>query len=262
MRSKRDDLLRQRTAALLAYAKAMDEMEKTVRYTEAEQSALAEANQHLNQALELEERYLKALPRVVMSRCPFCRQPLYRTFDPYGLDGPWWRGDASPEEPEPCPHFLLLDGALDLAGRPPRAGPFEVRPGPEVPFVIPPLLAKSGVKAVIARVAMENGYVAYPIAYFGERRLPPQELAATWVRSLYVYETQLGETLWRASDEEPDFELGPWLATGKLWWATEEGAAMRLLEGGDCPYASRPGERRRQVLEGDLRWFDVVLPGT
>jgi hypothetical protein len=239
----------------------MDAMEMTKLYTDAEQAALKEADEHFRRAVELEESYLKELPRVVMSRCPFDHQPLYRTFDPFGLDGPWWRGDASPEEPVACRHFLVLDGALSFNGRPAQAGSFEVRPGPQVPFVIPRLLEKEGVKAVVSMLAMENGYVAYPVAYFAERRPPPQELTATWGRTLYLYETQLGETSWRVASEVRDFELDPWLTSGKLLWTSGNGDAMRLKQGTDCPHAGLRGERRPAVLEGDRVWFDVPHGG-
>jgi hypothetical protein len=44
----------------------------------------------------IEEEYFRRLPRLAMSCCPVCEKPLFRSFDPFGIDGLWWRSDASP----------------------------------------------------------------------------------------------------------------------------------------------------------------------
>jgi hypothetical protein len=157
--------------------------------------------------------------------------PLIRSVDPHGLDGTWWAGDV---EPAPCRHFCAVLGALGPNENPPRAGDFEVRPGPQVPFVVPRLLELDGVIAVISRMHMDNGYAVCPIAYFAERRPSPQDLTASW-RKGFTYETQLGETSWRLSDELWDFELTPWISRKKLLWARGEGDEMKLEGGTDCP---------------------------
>src|SRR4051794_38266283 len=59
----------------------------------------------------LEDEYFRRLPRIVMGACPYCGKPLYRSFDALGLDGLWWRSDATPDEPQACPHFCVLVGA-------------------------------------------------------------------------------------------------------------------------------------------------------
>lgn len=258
---RRSEILCRRTESLAAYERAMDAMLSTTRYTPEEKSALDEADRHMQEARRLEDEYHQVLPRVEMARCPFDNEPLIRTFDPFGLDGPWWRADASPVETQACRHFCVLVGALDLAGHPPKAGPFEVRPGPQVPFVIPRLLRQEGVTAVLSRIRMENGYVAYPIAYFAERRPPPQDLTASWARTNYLYTTQLGEVAWRVENDRWEFELEPWLSSGKLRWSTGEGESMRLESAKACPYTGLPGDRRPTVLELDQIWFEASPDG-
>ena len=259
---KRPEILRQHAEALAAYARAMDAMLRTARYSTDERKALVDANRYIQKAQALEDEYHRILPRVAMSICPFDDLPLVRTFDPHGLDGPWWRPDASPEEPQACRHFCVLVGALDLAGYPPRAGGFEVHPGPQAPFVIPRILGLDGVTAVISRLEMDDGYDAYPIAYFAERRPPPQDLTASWVRTDYLYTTQLGEVAWRIPNDPWDFELAPWLASGKLRWTEGEGPSMRLVSGQDWPYARLRGERRPAVLQRDRIWFEAPPDGS
>src|SRR4051812_12543064 len=76
--------------------------------------------------------YGDRLPRVVMGACPFTGMPLKRSFDPFGLDGPWWWKDRpfKIEEPAAPPAFQLLVGALDLRGRIPAETVDGVIPGP------------------------------------------------------------------------------------------------------------------------------------
>jgi hypothetical protein len=201
--------------------------------------AYQEARAAYAEMVALEEQYFRGLPRLVMAPCPFCGKPLHRSFDPFGLDGLWWRSDAQPDEPEPCLHFCLLQGAVKVQAPPPAAD-FAVHPGPPRPFVLPRLLRQPGMTAVISRLPIEGG-VAYPIAYFAPRRPPVQGLAAGWGRSNFVYTTQLGEHGWRGADEESDFDLQPWVAAGRLRWCRPDGDRTTLDESGSCPYPTDPG---------------------
>jgi hypothetical protein len=216
-----------------------------------------EAKRKYAEMTALDREYFLRLPRILMAPCPFCAAPLYRTFDPFGLDGLWWRSDAQPEEPEPCMHFCVLLGAVDLAGHRPHPI-FDVHPGPGAPFVMPRLLAHPGMTAVVAEIPMVEGAVAYPVAYFAPRRPPVQTLTASWARTNFVYTTQLGESAWRAAEEptaDPgdrtwDFELAPWLASGQLRWC-EPGSDRTRLSGGapeSCPFLQCPGTRAPQLI--------------
>ena len=75
--------------------------------------AYREARAAVQQLAALEAEYFRRLPRLALACCPLCEKPLYRSFDPFGLDGLWWRSDSEPEEPQACPHFCLLLGAVD-----------------------------------------------------------------------------------------------------------------------------------------------------
>ncbi|MGC4092493.1 MAG: hypothetical protein QM756_32375 [Polyangiaceae bacterium] len=197
------------------------------------------------------------MPRLALSRCPSCDKPLYRAFDAFGIDGPWWRSDSQPEEPQPCPHFCVLLGALDVSACVSRPD-FDVYPGPGVPFVVPRLLEQEGMVAVVSQVALADGAKGYAIAYFAPRRPPIQSLAAPWARTNFVYTTQLGVHAWRRSSETPtgegaefwDYDLAPWLARQKLRWCVPGEREPTLSSGNAtaCPFIDLPGPRHVQLV--------------
>jgi hypothetical protein len=242
----------ERSASLLDLAAALREYHAAMngsRYDDGERL--------FARARRLEDAYFGRLPRVAMGACPFDGEPLIRTFDPFGFDGPWWRPDAAPTEVPPCPHFCCLRGAVGFNGHRPRGGDFDAHTGPEVPYVIPRILEKPGVVAVVSRVDMTPGHVAYVIAYFAQRRPPVQELAADWPRTQFCYTTALAEHRWRAEDGEEawDFDLAPWLARGKIRWRHpgDNTPLARESEPG-CPYLDLPGGRQRTVVRRDRVW--------
>ena len=251
-------VLQRRASALAHYQRAMVAMSKTLLYSDESRVALDEANEQFDLAQTAEAEYFTNLLEIPISICPFDGQPLVRFFDPYGLDGPWWRSSATPQDPLACRHFCTLVGAVSFEGQPPRGGEFEAHVGPQVPFVIPRLLEQLGMIAVLSRIRMANGYLAYPIAYFAERRPPPQALTASWARTNYLYETQLGEIRWRIPVDPWDFDLGPWLESGKLRWCVSDGQNLNLSaeSSSTCPYVGLPGERRPTVVKGERFWFD------
>ena len=272
-RSDRDALVRRHRAACAAYNRAMDEHAAQFDIPieigiDASSSAFVDtdafrrAGAALAEMAALDAAYFRDLPRIPVACCPHCDQPLYRAFDPFGLDGLWWRSDAQPDEPLPCPHFCVLLGAVDLRTSRPRPA-FDVQPGPDAPFVLPRLLQQEGMVAVVSEIPMADGAVAYPIAYFASRRPPVQTLAAPWARTNFVYSTQLGVHAWRHADEPApgeatpdawDFELPPWIARGKLRWCAR-GSDQRALAPAlpdACPFADLPGSRQRQVVLADV----------
>jgi hypothetical protein len=253
-KADRDALLSRQRRASAAYQQGMDlhvealdqpgEIgidEQSAAYVDS--AAYRQARAAYAEVVAVEDEYFRRLPRVVMAVCPFCTQALHRSFDPFGLDGFWWRSDAQPDEPAPCLHFCALLGAVDLtAPAPPRH--FDVHPGPAVPFVVPRLLEHQGMTAVVSQLPLEGG-VAYPIAYFAPRRPPVQTLTAGWGRTNHVYTTQLGVHGWRAAGEEMDFDLGKWIAAHRLRWCAP---GTTQLGDGACPYLDLPGERGSQVI--------------
>jgi hypothetical protein len=218
--------------------------------------AYRQAKEAYAEMVALEGEYFRGLPRMVVAPCPHCQRPLYRSFDPFGLDGLWWRSEAQPEEPVACPHFCVLLGAVAI-GQQPKVD-FDVHPGPGAPFVMPRLLADAGMIAVLSEIKMADGSIAYPVAYFSPRRPPVQTLTASWARTNFVYTTQLGEHAWRAAevpsgapdDRTWDFELQPWLISGQLRWCDPASDRTALSEAGaaECPFLDLPGPRVPQVL--------------
>ncbi|HEV2701295.1 MAG TPA: hypothetical protein VGV09_06680 [Steroidobacteraceae bacterium] len=205
--------------------------------------------------------YFDSLPRVAMSCCPFDGKPLIRSFDPFGYDGLWWDRGAAPEELAPCTHFCLVRGAVNNHGIKPIGGNFEVRPGPEVPYVIPRILQMPGMQAVIGELPMASGLTAYPVAYFAARRPPVQTLTADWPRKLFTFTTDLGVAGYQIPNDTWDFELRPWLEAGKLRWCKPRSDNLLLDEApwGKCPYLHLQGLRRQFVIKRDKNWT-IGLP--
>lgn len=248
---ERARLLQQRRAALTRYHQCIERASST--WGDEQAGWLEQAAPHLEAANTAEAAYFHALPAVVMGCCPFDGRPLLRSFDPFDFDGPWWRPDASPEEPPPCPHFCCLTGAVSLGGQQPRILEGSVYIGGDIPFVIPRLLEFEGMIAVIGEIALANGCRAYPVAYFASRRPPPEKLTADWARSNFVYTTQLGIHRWRLTDEIWDLDLGPWIRRQKIRWCAPGSGNARLTEGQpeDCPFVDLAGTGRAMVLQSD-----------
>jgi hypothetical protein len=217
-----------------------------------------------DQAALLRERYyLKLgeyadrLPRVLLSACPVCGEPLARAFDPFGLDGPWWQVDVEVtfEEPRSCPHFRVLLGAVNLHGRDPAEVGETVKPGPDVPFVVPTLLDLPGMVAVAGSLRLATGDTAYPIAYFSDQEIEPALLHQEWCRDAYWFQEADGNAGWSIANDVYDFDLAPHLAARRLRWVdlAEERPRVRGAADGPCPLVGLAGERERQLLSGGER---------
>lgn len=250
---ERDELLERRREALRRY----EQREGRAVEAAAARFELDGETEALFRAAESAEReYERRLPRLAQGCCPFDHKPLYRTFDPHGLDGPWWHPDATPAEPVSCPHFCCLRGAVHFNGHAPRGGDFQAHVGPEAPYVIPAILDQPGVVAVVSQVRMTPGYIAYFIAYFAQRRPPVRQLAANWPRTLFAYVTGAGDRRWRVDEVEQDFDLGRWVEAGKLRWCPPDDSSTLApfpQPASSCPYVGLPGERRRSVVFGATR---------
>jgi hypothetical protein len=267
---ERDALLERHRAARAVYNRAMDEHVASLNEPDeigidessdayVDTLAYRRARAAYAEMVAIEEEYVRRLPRMVMAPCPHCAKPLHRTFDPFGVEGFWWRGGAPPDEAPACPHFCVLLGAVNLRGRRPRPD-FDVHPGPGAPFVIPRLLGVDGMIAVVSEIPLEDGTTAYPIAYFAPRRPPVQGLAASWARTSFVYTTQLGEHAWRrahepsgaAGDDTWDFALDRWLASRRLRWCGPGTDRTTLSQAAPdrCPFRDVDGPRGPQAIYG------------
>lgn len=248
---------RGRDQILQTFARAKENYQRAAKRSDEELAAAQRLAMNRAKA-----EYFARLPRPVMSVCPHCGRQLLRSFDPYGLDGLWWRSAASVTEPPACPHFCLLQGAVNYHGLRPRAGEAEVRPGPEVPFVVPRLLEMPGMVCVVSELRMSPGYTAYPLAYFAARRPPPETLTAGWNRTEFTFVTQMGVEGWRVPQDAWDFELLPWLKNNSVRWCEPQSGNSTLSNAApeDCPYLNSPGRRERVVVQEDLSWTEG-LPG-
>lgn len=203
--------------------------------------------------------YADRLPRVPMGVNPFSGEPFLHSFDPYGFDGWWWHVDlvVELEEPRAGSEFQVLLGAVTLN----RPAPTEVRgdvvrPGPDVPFVVPALLELPGMQAVIGRVEMETGDVAWPVSYWSDREIPPQMLHQPWCREMWWFPDPVsGKSAWSIANDLWDFDLAPWVERGQLSWVdltADEPTPRR--EGLEFLY-ELPGQRRPQLLADGRRDF-------
>ena len=212
--------------------------------------------------------YLDRLPREILSVCPFTGDPLRRTLDPWGFDGPFWHSvfPARIEEPRASPHFLVLLGGVALRRDEPTETRTPVLPGPDVPFVVPALLELEGVVAVISRVELATGDIAYPVAYFAEdpEKIEPIELHQPWLREDYWFRDENGNVSWSISNDVWDFDLEKWLRSGKLRWAdvTQDEPRAERLGAEDpvdrCPWAAVEGRRVPQSFsDGKRSWLPL-----
>ena len=204
---------------------------------------------HRELARLAELEYWARLPRVTMGVCPFDQNPLTRIFDPFGFDGLWWRPAAEVPDAPACTHFCLLRGAVNFQGTEPVGGEFKARVGPEVPFVIPDVLRLPTMVAVIGQVPMENGCLAYPIAYFADIIPTAKDLAPSWARAIYTWPGG-----WNYDIKIWDFNLLPWLKEGKLKWCAPDSGNLMLGDGPpeSCPYLNLPGEKQQIEVKGQL----------
>ena len=197
--------------------------------------------------------YADRLPRVEMSACPFSGEVLKRSFDPWGVDGPWWHKDPEVriEEPGPPGTFKVLLGALSLGGRTPTEARAPVIPGPEVPFVVPKLLELPGMIAVVSRLESALGDLAYPVAYFSNEEIPPDQLHQFWLRQDFWFTQDDGSSAWLIANDRWDFDLAPWVNSGKLRWISPGDPDWVVMDGSTgrkCPFVDLPGDRLPQIL--------------
>jgi hypothetical protein len=219
-------------------ARAMEELSEL----EGAPRVLAHERIYLSRASLLWNQYIESLPHIPVSRCPFTGELTRHSLDVEGLDGLWWRYQGPARAIEDIPPTLCgFTGALRL-GRPLEWTSFLVKPGPEQPYVISALLNDPSVAAVVSsvKIGVHSGYV---IAYYYMGR----ESAATHLPSDSCVLTIPNP--WGAdgpADEVPgdyDFDLGRWLAAGKLYWISPGDSNLQLRNDAACPYIGLPGKR-------------------
>ena len=166
----------------------------------------------------LVQKYWNWIKPVRLSCCPICHQDYFHSFDPVDFQGFWWmeRTQRPFKEPSSCAHFRLLSGAVDRRGKSFVQPLFEVFPGPEKPFVIPRILKMPGMAAVITKINMTCGFIAYPIVYFSEYPPKPGTLTQSWAQKEYRFITENSEEKWKIVEDMYDYDLKPWIKKNKL----------------------------------------------
>ena len=207
------------------------------------------------------EAYVDGVPIVAISRSPLSAEVFETSIDTIDLDGLWWAYDYEYRPYVEAPGDLVAwTGALKVDG-PLPAWSLKAMPGPDVPFILPKLMALPGMTAVISAVRV-GPHVGFPICYYAEP-LPPPDVERTddWGIRSYTYrrpDGSLASAHAVQADEDKDFELRPWLGGGRVWWIAPGDESLTLREGLDgCPYVDLPGERRRRYVQEGRERFAV-----
>jgi len=206
------------------------------------------------------EQYLADLPVVALSRSPLSGDLLEYAIDTAGLDGLWWNYNQPLRPFQPlASDFIGLAGALRL-GSPLEKTPFEVRPGPEVPYIVPRLLALPGLCAVLSQVQI-GSHEGYAIAYFAEHHDQVSNRVNTWGTDFYEVVDSEGTLTWSQDGDDAtmdrDFDLQPWMEAGKLLWIQPGDTSMILRsDTRTCPFLALEGSRMDSTLFEGIRTED------
>lgn len=216
--------------------------------------------------VDLERRYARGVPRPVVSFDPISGEPFRLGIDTFGLDGFWWEVDG-PQRPsdEPLPlTWYAFTGALRLR-EPYEDNGFTVKLGPVAPYVVPRVLQREGVVAVVSTVAVGH-HDGWLVTYFAPWPHPPGKRINEWARTSYRVRTEPGPFGWDVALDYPvewDFDLGPWVEAGKLLWTDPADPGSPPLRGTrGCPYLGllRPGDPEGMgiLAYGRLRHIPVI----
>lgn len=207
------------------------------------------------------DEYVDLLPLVQLARCPFTNDVASISIDDAGIDGPWW-DYISPVrgEDDLPPTFFCLTGSLKLNGDPENTE-FLVKPGPEVPFVVPGILERDNIKAVLSHIKIGK-HDGHAVTYFAQPIPTDVGRFNTWGMDRSWYEGAEEPLVYYEVNEdfEPiDFELRPWIERQKLYWIAPGDKKLRLRSEVDgCPYLDLEGRRTfiriqyGQVWEPDI----------
>lgn len=243
LRGRRDALVADHQAVLEALEDALADGEP-------------EADRHERQRQQLRDEYADLLPWVAVARCPFTDEATFVRIDVGGLDGPWWdfRDPVRPFEESLPSTFLELTGALGVDHVPSTV--FLAVPGPEVPYVLPGLLGRDGVVAVLTSLRVGD-FDAFTVSYFVD------QATSNDVRPPPAWGAEESTPRSGAANVDPtlaleanfDFELRPWIERDKLLWVVPMDSTLELRSGTqDCPYLDLPGRRSVIHLQGGRAW--------
>ncbi|MCJ7732677.1 hypothetical protein MUP51_10215 [Candidatus Bathyarchaeota archaeon] len=200
---------------------------------------------------EITQKYLKMTPVIPLSRCPYSGEVTYYSIDHFGIDGPWWDYTKPLRALSNLPvTFHTVTGSLKLNGKPERMQ-FQVRPGPERPYLIKQLIESPGVKAVIstAQIGKHTGCMVF---YYKEDVNTSVEPARLWGQYLWESIDRWGKRIYLEPDERDFsyiFNLEDWVEEGKLLWIQPDDKEFTLRTGvNGCPYLNMVGDTRFQII--------------
>jgi len=208
---------------------------------------------------EMTESYIKGLPIIPLSRCPFTNEIINHSIDTFGIDGLWWNNEVPQRPQENLPKtYLAYTGALKTV-QPIEKFSFMCCPGPEVPFVVPRLLQQPEIKAVIYSIKVGN-HIAYSVFYFAQPMVYSVERINEWGTENYSYKNEAGDGYWDSYDmlfEDYDFDLAKWIEQGKLLWIKPEDSTMTLMNSvQNCPYVGLDGKKIISFIQDGEIWFN------
>lgn len=252
---------RRRHDALVLYAFAWGRR-RDLRRAGAGPSELSDVEQL---AAEAREAYRDSVPVIGLARCPFTDEVAYHSLDPVDLDGLWWDYDNPVRPVEDLPStWLAMPGAMRLAPEVTTV-PFLAKPGPARPFVVHRLISHPAVRAVISQVAV-GAHTGWPVTYFASGPVGDRDYVNTWGAPTYPVRRADGTWGWAQVTEwspDCDYDLRPWLASGRLLWIAPGDASLTLREGVDrCPYVGITGSTEWARIEGgEVRYPEPPPPG-
>ncbi len=202
--------------------------------------------------------YEAATPIVSVSRCPFSGEVFETSLDIFGLDGMWWAYDHDYRPyVAPIPTYFAWTGSMQLDGPIPNL-PLKSMLGPQAPFVLPRILEHPAVRAVISSILVGE-HVGFPVVYFAQPTPHDLERVDDWGHSFHYFSRPDGSPTSAHSTEydvDKDFEIEPWIRSGKLSWIAAGDIDLQLrTTGPDCPFVTVGGERHRQYIQNGKTWM-------
>ena len=205
----------------------------------------------------LSDNYLKIVPQKPLSRCPISGRVVYHSLDTLSIAGPWWNYTSPTRPLENLPNtYYMLNGAIKMEGAVEKT-PWQIRPGPEKPYVIPDILEREEVVAVLSSTKI-GSHTGFMVFYYAENW--PQDVlpTKTWACNSWKNVDRDGvvEVYPRFSDpaeRNPDYNLTEWIKEEKLLWIKPDEKSQRLRAGLiECPYLGLEGSEDFPVyIEGE-----------
>ncbi len=204
-----------------------------------------------NLIFDLSESYLSNLPVLSISRCPYTGQLVHYTVDTYGLGGPWWDYlDPVRKSIQAPATFFAVDGAMKITASPETA-PFLVIPGPDQPFVIPGLLQRREIKAVISSMKIA-GNLTWWIVYYAFPMINDVQSINDYGTNQYSFVNLYGHRLYESAfnpESAYDYSLEKWIRQGKLLWIAPDDETFKLQAvAAECPYLGIAGSGHVQII--------------